>query len=327
MVRPNGKDGIDYDPVDQECCPCCGTMCYSIRDACCTGRCCTCFTGRHKGTGAARRNVPLSYLEAYIYLYDCSSSDCDGYLGKITLKGGDLDTHEAEDRPALCKKIGQNPTYGGGIGGDEEEKAPCYLDDREGKPGNGVPMYEYWSGYGLICDPDDPDYVAAGKICQGQMVEMSVCCMEQCADDRGGLTCADLREEVDIDRKCSCACYQVDMEMHPRGWPGSVPPGEETIWCSDIMPPSWPISDCWSQNSPGCPTFQPCPLAIIDCKCSKNDSDIDGDGWYIRAEKRNAEIISCDCCPGDPTLPPGAGFGQGGCASGSRFVVIIMKKF
>lgn len=182
------------------CCPCCGGPCFDNCElcdkddpvdppTCCTGRCCTCFPGSHevvkeieKGKSAWPYATPewpgfsKIELEASFFLTDCYyndndgnevlNSNCNGYLGSITLCGTDTIEYVKDDTPeqalvvggipALCirKTDGTSP-FAGGYTGQDCTKQICSQKNRKGEPGvGGMPIYEIWCGAGRICYPE-----------------------------------------------------------------------------------------------------------------------------------------------------------------------------
>ena len=208
----------------EDCCPCCGGPCYDGCDlcedkeraategepSCCTGRCCTCFPGLNlEGMEEGDPGVPKGRdLEASFFLENCSNTDCNGYLGSILLRGSrkaipedatgmlpagcDFDDIDEGERAldALCiRKTDAGGTFIPTNNSQDCTKQICGQKSREGLPEvGGVPIYEIWSGFGLICEPDEQakgdssitDSCEYDKDweCGGEMVELSVCCCQ-----------------------------------------------------------------------------------------------------------------------------------------------------
>ena len=297
---------------------------------------------------------------------------CKGYLGSIVLHGSHTVNGTNKRLDALCIRNTQYSSDGGEFitplpGSRDCKTQICSQTDCNGDI---IPLHEIWCGQGVICNgikptdespsthcPEEPDR------CCGQRLEMSVCCCKGNNQDDGAggggvcqthtYNCQNALDDIDanaskdpnlVDKICSCACYSVEMNFLPQD---SSKIRSATIDPSDLrcVPTSFNPSDtCYNVgNNPGCELGQGCPMDIVDCKCmddsDKGEGGVCNDGWYICAESFSAEeggsppVLSCDCCPGDPTAPPipggGAGgpFGvgaAGGCISGPfKFKVFI----
>ena len=179
--------------TDDGCCPCCLGPCYggcehcddrSGADApsCCTGRCCTCFPGSlpvieaiEKGHQGERPWPPFSkvQLEASFFLTDCvydaagapnATSPCNGYLGSITLCGGNKigpakypdGTEVNGGVDALCiRKTDATSSSYSAYEPQDCRKQICNQRNRKNQPeGGGLDIYEIWCGAGRICYED-----------------------------------------------------------------------------------------------------------------------------------------------------------------------------
>ena len=315
---------------DANCCECCGGPCYDKKNGysrnCCTPYCCTCY--------------PPGNLKCEVRLSNCDPGGCNFVLGTITLQaGGGGGGYPAGTEDALCQRIGDSqlsaPTPG-------EEARPeldmasyncrkqiCNRKDHEDKPEGigGVDIREIWSGSARLCCPEDcetcgeaSDPEFEGECCQGQLFEASVCCCAGSADKCEGhrYSCQHLRqkalEDGRIDNtRCSCPCYSVNLHSVPIDI-------EQGLYCSELIDPS---SDCFSQNNPGCPTLESCPMDITNCFCGGvADPAKPWLWWMIKAQRELIDPLSCDCCPGRPNMPPGSP-GSGGCKSGAILTVLI----
>ena len=376
----------------EDCCPCCGGPCYDGCDlcedkeraategepSCCTGRCWTCFPGLNlEGMEEGDPGVPKGRdLEASFFLENCSNTDCNGYLGSILLRGSrkaipedatdmlpsdcDIDDVDEGERAldALCiRKTDAGGTFTPTNNSQDCTKQICGQKSREGLPegAGGVPIYEIWSGFGLICEPDEQakgdssitDSCEYDKDweCGGEMVELSVCCCQGNNKDEENnqgdchhqlYTCDQAKDEieaetVDIDQVCSCMCYTVEFKNHTVNFP-CTPAGPGNAKCYTSMNPS---DTCYNEQKPACPTESACKLDIIDCRCMdiKDGAETPpepncNDGWYICAELDSGAPWSCNCCPGVTT---GGGGGPGGgtrqaCQGGWKLKVFIVPK-
>ena len=375
----------------EDCCPCCGGPCYDGCDlcedkeraaregepSCCTGRCCTCFPGLNlEGMEKGEPGVPEGRdLEASFFLENCSNTDCNGYLGSILLRGSrkaipedatdmlpsdcDIDDVDEGERAldALCiRKTDAGGTFIPTNNSQDCTKQICGQKSREGLPegAGGVPIYEIWSGFGLICEPDEQakgdssitDSCEYDKDweCGGEMVELSVCCCQGNNKDEENnqgdchhqlYTCDQAKDEIEeetvhIDQVCSCMCYTVEFKNHTVNFP-CTPAGPGNAKCYTSMNPS---DTCYNEQKPACPTESACKLDIIDCRCMDiKDGDEKprepncNDGWYICAELDSGAPWSCNCCPGVTT---GGGGGCGapkqGCQDGFKLKVFIVPK-
>ena len=380
----------------EDCCPCCGGPCYDGCDlcedkeraaregepSCCTGRCCTCFPGLNlEGMEKGEPGVPENRdLEASFFLENCSNADCNGYLGSILLRGSrkaipedatgmlpagcDFDDIDEGERAldALCiRKTDAGGTFIPTNNSQDCTKQICGQKSREGLPegAGGVPIYEIWSGFGLICkdgekaEGDSPitkscEWDKGDNLpdCGGEMVELSVCCCQgnnkNEENSKGDChhqlyTCTQAKEEikagtVDIDQVCSCMCYTVEFKNHNINFP-CTPAGPGVQKCYGSFSPS---EDCYNEQKPACPTESACKLDIIDCRCMDVNEGAEktppqpqcNDGWYICAELESGQPWSCNCCPGVTT---GGGGGPGGgtrqaCQGGWKLKVFIVPK-
>lgn len=372
----------------EDCCPCCGGPCYDGCDlcedkeraaregepSCCTGRCCTCFPGLNlEGMEKGEPGVPEGRdLEASFFLENCSNTDCNGYLGSILLRGSrkaipedatgmlpsgcEFDDVNEEERAldALCIRktdsAGTNPFIPTNHLQDCKKQI-CGQKSREGLPEDGgVPIYEIWSGFGLICEPSE---IAGGdspvtelckwdkNTCGGEMVELSVCCCQgnnkNEENNKGDChnqlyTCEQakveiLENDVHIDQVCSCMCYTVEFKNHTVNFP-CTPAGPGNSKCNTAMSIMDP---CYNEQKPACPTESACKLDIIDCRCMDIKDGAEAppepkcnDGWYICAELDSGAPWSCNCCPGVTTGGGTPGGPTQACQNGFKLKVFIV---
>ena len=274
----------------------------------------------------------------------------------------DIDDVDEGERAldALCiRKTDAGGTFTPTNNSQDCTKQICGQKNREGLPegAGGVPIYEIWSGFGLICEPDEQakgdssitDSCEYDKDweCGGEMVELSVCCCQgnnkneenSKGDCHNQLyTCTPAQEEigagkVDIDQVCSCMCYTVEFKNHNINFP-CTPAGPGVQKCYGSFSPS---EDCYNEQQPACPTESACKLDIIDCRCmdvshgENPPGPTAADGWYICAEYLNEAELVWSCCAGKPDIPPGTPEHElpvvrGGCKSPNKIRVFITVK-
>ena len=321
---------LDWGETTDGCCDCCGGPCHDRGPdgKCCNAYCCTCYPGL-SGQPAE--------LEATITLHNCSGG-CTGILGTIRLGGpgqAGAGGGVSSEKDALCERMTDFSNTTGFSVARNCRKQICLQNDKKGNPGDGIAIREIWGGGAYLCCKSPttnafgcPQEDYEGQDCGGQPFEMSVCCCagnnlagQEC--DWHAFSCNTIKNKMSTspdpsgprNKHCSCSCYSVNLHSLPHG----APAGTEGIFCSEIVDQS---SSCYSENKPGCPTLESCPMDITFCQCNEG-GDGGAEGWMIKAEKKLETPLSCDCCPGRPGMPPGAP-GGGGCNSGAIIRALIL---